>query len=227
MWTCHETSFIKYINWMQTFDSFLFGIIPLSLITLNILSQFILDWKQRNETKIYNVMINETTLWISCSISMHYSKHCTDHSTMMKPRCPSLLRPCKVLWASCSLFRFWFNSSIWFWREEMRTAADVSTCCMKPASSTSRQRRSSPNSFLTTHFRTSDSFWLNKQHQILTPFDCQLWQIQILFSDSESELRSVTFQEKLIMVLAIRHCNRSIRVHPDYSFRNTQQLYKS
>lgn len=83
-------------------------------------------------------------------------------STMMKPRCSSLLRSCRVFWASCSWFRFWFNWSVWFWRDEMRMAADVSTCCMKPASSTSRQRRSSPNSFLTTHFSTSDSFWLDR-----------------------------------------------------------------
>lgn len=110
-------------------------------------------------------------------------------STMIKSRCPSLLKSCRVFWASCSRFRFWFNWSVWFWRDEMRTAADVSTCCMNPASSTSKQRRSSPNSFLTTHFNTSDSFWLDRERQLrsLPSIGWPLQQKQILFSHSKSE----------------------------------------
>lgn len=128
---------------------------------------------------------SQTTYWTDLRphtglISDHILDWSQNYSTMMKARCPSLLRSCRVFWASCSRFRFWFNWSVWLWRDEMRTAAEVSTCCMNPASSTSRQRLRSPNSFLTTHFRTSDSFWLDRQTHCHLLLLQQLWQNQMV-----------------------------------------------
>lgn len=118
----------------------------------------------------------------------------------MKSRCPSLLRSCRVFWASCIRFRFWFNWSVWLWRDEMRTEVAVSTCCMNPASSTSRQRRSSPNSFLTTHFSTSDSFWLDREQQRRSspPIDWELKEKQTLYLNAEWTEISNILRETLV-----------------------------
>ncbi len=185
--------------------------------------------KNRSETsKIW--ITSWWTFMFSPGVLLYMLDWSETDSTMIKSRCPSLLRSCRVFWASCSRFRFWFNWSVWFWRDEMRTAADVSTCCMNPASSTSKQRRSSPNSFLTTHFNTSDSFWLDRERQLRLPPSIG-WPLQqkqnwvwIQHSQRTCDELSSSWCCPSDTVTGRSGCTR---VQPEYWFRNTQQSYES
>lgn len=182
-----EEEVLKLISWLFFFFFFLF--LFFFFFYLGAIDPYFCKEKKTITEEwapyVTQTFKSQTTYWTDLRphtglISDHILDWSQNYSTMMKARCPSLLRSCRVFWASCSRFRFWFNWSVWLWRDEMRTAAEVSTCCMNPASSTSRQRLRSPNSFLTTHFRTSDSFWLDRQTHCHLLLLQQLWQNQMV-----------------------------------------------